>query len=135
MSASAFGRPGSRKCTVPRTVGCCAYFVGKRLPTGDYKLKISKPIAFLRRCRADHATPPAIAVRRKFVREESTLSQAAVRVSEIYKLQEMVALLADLRDAAHRLPEGTDRQNALREIRGYQIKMAGFVRRLGAMAA
>jgi hypothetical protein len=53
------------------------------------------------------------------------------RVLEAAKLQEIVALLANLRDAAHQLPEGTERQNALREIRGYQIRIAAFVRRLG----
>jgi len=62
------------------------------------------------------------------------LNQVAVEVSEITKMQEIVTLLANLRDAAHRLPEGTERQNALREISGYQIRMAAFVRRLGSAA-
>ena len=62
------------------------------------------------------------------------MNQVAVEVSEITKMQEIVTLLANLRDAAHRLPEGTERQNALREIRGYQIRMAAFVRRLGSGA-
>ena len=62
------------------------------------------------------------------------MNQVAVEVSEITKMQEIVTLLANLRDAAHRLPEGTERQNALREISGYQIRMAAFVRRLGSAA-
>jgi len=62
------------------------------------------------------------------------LNQVAVEVSEITKMQEIVTLLANLRHAAHRLPEGTERQNALREISGYQIRMAAFVRRLGSAA-
>ena len=62
------------------------------------------------------------------------MNQVAVEVSEITKMQEIVTLLANLRDAAHRLPEGTERQNALREIGGYQIRMAAFVRRLGSAA-
>ena len=63
--------------------------------------------------------------------EERTLTQGAVEVTEISKMQEIVTMLASLMDAAHRLPEGTERQNALREIGGYQIRMAAFVRRLG----
>jgi hypothetical protein len=62
------------------------------------------------------------------------LSQVAVEVPEIAKMQEIVTLLANLRDAAHKLPDGAERQNALREIRGYQIRMAAFVRRLGSGA-
>jgi hypothetical protein len=49
-------------------------------------------------------------------------------------MQEIITLLANLQDAAHRLPDGAERQNALREIRGYQIRMAAFVRRLGSAA-
>jgi hypothetical protein len=52
------------------------------------------------------------------------LIQGAVEGLEISKMQEVVTMLANLWDAAHRLPEGTERQNALREIRGYQIRMA-----------
>jgi hypothetical protein len=66
------------------------------------------------------------------VQEERTLIQGAVEVPEISKMQEIVTMLANLRDAAHQLPEGTERQNALREIRGYQIRMATFVRRLAS---
>ena len=67
------------------------------------------------------------------VQEERTLIQGAVEVPEIIsKMQEVVTMLANLRDAAHQLPEGTERQNALREIRGYQIRMAAFVRRLAS---
>lgn len=60
--------------------------------------------------------------------------QGAVEVLEITKMQEIVTMLANLRDAAHQLPEGTERQNALREIRDYQIRMAAFVRRLCSVA-
>jgi hypothetical protein len=62
------------------------------------------------------------------------LIQGAIEVLEITKMQEMVTMLANLRDAAHQLPEGTERQNALREIRDYQIRMAPFVRRLCSVA-
>ena len=60
--------------------------------------------------------------------------QVVVEVPEITKMQEIVTLLANLRHAAHQLPDGADRQNALREIGGYQIRMAAFVRRLGSAA-
>ena len=55
---------------------------------------------------------------RRTGREKRTLIQGAVEVPEIRKMQEIVTMLANLLDAAHRLPEGTERQNALREIRG-----------------
>jgi hypothetical protein len=63
-----------------------------------------------------------------------TLIQGAVEVLEISKMQELVTMLANLRDAAHQLPEGTERQTALHEIRGYQIRMAAFIQRLGSAA-
>jgi hypothetical protein len=66
--------------------------------------------------------------------EERTLIQGAVEVLEITKMQEIVTMLANLRDAAHQLPEGIERQNSLREIIGYQIRMAAFVRRLYSAA-
>jgi hypothetical protein len=43
-------------------------------------------------------------------------------------------MLANLRDAAHQLPEGAERQNALREIRDFQLRLAVFVRRLCSTA-
>jgi hypothetical protein len=58
-----------------------------------------------------------------------------VEVPEISRMREIVTMLANLLDAAHRLPEGIERQDALREIRGYQISMAALVRRLGSTAA
>jgi hypothetical protein len=62
--------------------------------------------------------------------EERTLSQSAVKVPDLNQMQEVVTLLANLRDTAHQLPEGSERQNALREISGYQIRMAAS--RLGS---
>jgi hypothetical protein len=49
-------------------------------------------------------------------------------------MQEIVTILANLLHAAHRLPDGTERQNALREIEGYQIRTAAFIRRLASAA-
>jgi hypothetical protein len=78
------------------------------------------------------AARPRGAICLSYYREGETLIQAAVEVPELRKMQEIVTMLANLRDAAHQLPEGTERQNALREISGYQIRMAAFVRRLGS---
>ena len=60
--------------------------------------------------------------------------QGAVEVLEISKMQEIVTMLANLRDAAHQLPESPERQNALREIGDFQIRMAAFVWRLCSAA-
>jgi hypothetical protein len=62
------------------------------------------------------------------------LIQGAVEVPEISKLQEIVTLLANLLDTAHRLPEGMERQNAFREIGAYQIRLAAFIQRLASAA-
>ena len=62
------------------------------------------------------------------------LIQGAVEVLEISKMQEIVTMLANLRDAALQLPEGAERQNALREIRDFQLRLAAFVRRLCSTA-
>ena len=60
--------------------------------------------------------------------EERPLIQGAVEVLEINKMQEIVTMLANLRDAAHQIPEGPERQNG--EIKDFQIRSAAFVRRL-----
>jgi hypothetical protein len=63
------------------------------------------------------------------------LVHGPVEVPEISRMREIVTMLANLLDAAHRLPEGIERQDALREIRGYQISMAALVQRLGSTAS
>jgi hypothetical protein len=52
-------------------------------------------------------------------------------------MQEIVTILANLLHAAHGLPDGTKRQNALREIEGYQIRTAAFhpAPRVGSISA
>jgi len=66
--------------------------------------------------------------------EERPLIQGAVEVLEISKMQEIVTTLANLQDAALQLPDGPERQNALREIKDFQIRLAAFVRRLCSTA-
>lgn len=60
--------------------------------------------------------------------EGTTLSRRAVGRSE-HELQEMTQMLASLCQAAQRLPEGPERQNAIREIDGFQRRLAALVAR------
>ena len=60
------------------------------------------------------------------------MSQNERGVPEISKLKEIVHLQARLWEVAERLPEGHERQNVLRELKGFQDRMAVLVRRLGA---
>jgi hypothetical protein len=50
-------------------------------------------------------------------------------VAEPNKLQEIIKLLESLTEAAHQLTEETDRRDALREIRGFQLRVAALVHR------
>ena len=50
-------------------------------------------------------------------------------VAEVSKLQEIIILLESLKEAAHLLPEDTDRRDALREIRYFQLRVAALVHR------
>jgi hypothetical protein len=49
------------------------------------------------------------------------------------KLKEIVNLQASLLEAAQRLPEGSERLDAFREIDQFQTRMAVFIRRLGGV--
>ena len=51
------------------------------------------------------------------------------RSSETRELQERAQMLAGLREAAQRLPEEPERRNALREIDGFQRRLAALVAR------
>jgi hypothetical protein len=61
--------------------------------------------------------------------EDTTLSDDTV-----LKLKEIVNLQASLWEAAQRLPEGSERLEALREIDRFQTRIAVFIRRLGSEA-
>jgi hypothetical protein len=50
-------------------------------------------------------------------------------LAEVSKLQEIVKLLESLKESAHQLTEDTDRRDALREIRGFQLRVAALVYR------
>ena len=51
-------------------------------------------------------------------------------VAEIHKLEEIMHLLQSLQETAQRLSKDTERRDALREIRGFQLRAAAIVRRL-----
>lgn len=55
-------------------------------------------------------------------------------LGEMHKLEEIMRLLESLQETAHRLSKDADRHAALREIMGFQLRAAAFVRRL-ALAA
>jgi hypothetical protein len=60
------------------------------------------------------------------------LSQHAVGISESDKLKEIVQLLVSVWEAAERLPEGSERQNALRQIGTFERRVVAFIRQLGS---
>jgi hypothetical protein len=62
------------------------------------------------------------------------LSQSEVGISETDKLKEIVQLLASLWEGAEQLPAGSERQEALRQIGGFQKRVAALIRRLGPEA-
>lgn len=55
------------------------------------------------------------------------MSEYAVEVPDTNKLKELVHLQASLWEAAQRLPKGTEREDALREISGFQNRLATFI--------
>jgi hypothetical protein len=66
----------------------------------------------------------------KFIRsyyEDSTLSRRTVGMSEADELKDLVRLLTSLWEAAQRLPEGTERQDAFRRIGSFHRRVAALV--------
>ena len=51
-------------------------------------------------------------------------------MAEVSKLQETIKLLESLNEAARQLADDNDRRDALREIRGFQLRVAALVHRL-----
>jgi hypothetical protein len=69
---------------------------------------------------------------RTFVRsynEDLTLSRHTVGMSEADGLKDMTRLLASLWEAAQRLPEGSERQDAFRQIGSFQRRVAALIAR------
>jgi hypothetical protein len=48
-------------------------------------------------------------------------------VPDVSKVQEIIKLLETLKETAQRLTEENDRRDALREIRGFQLRVAALV--------
>jgi hypothetical protein len=61
--------------------------------------------------------------------EDSTLSRRTVGMSEADELKDTARLLASLWEAAQRLPEGSERQDAFRQIGSFHRRVAAFVTR------
>ncbi len=61
--------------------------------------------------------------------EDSTLSRRTVGMPEADELKDMTRLLASLWEAAQRLPEGSERQDAFRQIGGFQRRVAALISR------
>ncbi|MGY3638342.1 hypothetical protein [Bradyrhizobium sp. Lot33] len=61
--------------------------------------------------------------------EDSTLSQRSVGMPEFNELIDMARLLVNLWEAAQRLPDGSERREAFRQISGFQRRLAALVTR------
>ena len=61
--------------------------------------------------------------------EDLTLSRRTVGMSETDELQDMTKLLASLWEAAQRLPEGSERQDAFRQIGSFHRRVAALITR------
>jgi hypothetical protein len=71
------------------------------------------------------AAPPPKIIRSYY--EDSTLSRRIVGMSEADELKDLVRLLTSLWEAAQRLPEGTERQDAFRRIGSFHRRVAALV--------
>jgi hypothetical protein len=59
--------------------------------------------------------------------EDSTLSRRTVGMPEADELKDMTRLLASLWEAAQRLPEGSERQDAFRQIGSFHRRVAALI--------
>ena len=61
--------------------------------------------------------------------EDATLSRRTFGMSEADELKDMTRLLASLWEAAQRLPEGSERQDAFRQIGSFHWRVAALIAR------
>jgi hypothetical protein len=61
--------------------------------------------------------------------EDLTLSQRTVGMPEADELKDMTRLLASLWEAAQRLPEGSERRDAFRQIGSFHRRVAALITR------
>jgi hypothetical protein len=62
-------------------------------------------------------------------KEDSTLSRRTFGMPKADELKDMARLLANLWEAAQRLPEGSERQDAFRQINNFHLRVAVLVTR------
>jgi hypothetical protein len=70
-------------------------------------------------------TPPFI----RSYNEDSTLSRRTIGMPEADELKDLTRLLTSLWEAAQRLPEGPDRQDAFSQIGSFHRRLAALVAR------
>jgi hypothetical protein len=78
--------------------------------------------------RAISSRPPTPIFIRSY-NEDLTLSRRTVGMPEFNELIDMARLLVNLWEAAQRLPEGSERREAFRQISGFQRRVAALVTR------
>ena len=61
--------------------------------------------------------------------EDSTMSRLTIGMPEADELKDMTRLLASLWEAAQRLPEGSERQDAFRQIGSFHRRVAALIAR------
>jgi hypothetical protein len=61
--------------------------------------------------------------------EDSTLSRRTIGISEADELKDIVRLLVSLWEAAQRLPQGSEREDAFRQIGSFHVRVAALVSR------
>ena len=72
--------------------------------------------------------PPALTFIRSY-NEDLTLSRRTVGMPEADELKDMTRLLASLWEAAQRLPEGSEQQDAFRQIGSFHWRVAALIAR------
>jgi hypothetical protein len=73
------------------------------------------------------ARPPALTFRS--YNEDLTLSRRTVGMPKADELKDMTRLLASLWEAAQQLPEGSERQDAFRQIGSFHRRVAAVISR------
>jgi hypothetical protein len=106
---------------VEKSTFCCVSTCGRQLHRYCYLHLLSSLTDRAIKPRPPHIDP--------FLQEDSTLSQRKVGMPEFNELIDMARLLVNLWEAAQRLPEGSERRDALRQISGFQGRVAALVTR------
>ena len=108
---------------VEKSTFCCATTSrGKCIDTAILRYSLPSLAALSRR------GPPTSTFIRSY-NEDSTLSRRTVGMPEADEFKDMTRLLASLWEAAQRLPEGSERQDAFRQIGIFQRRVAALITR------